>query len=148
MSAEDDRVEVSIVVRADSERVWQLLCEPGRFITLASHTGPVLERMNPGLWKVRDEDFGTFLIRKVSAVERRHCVYRWEPVSDDGDPRTGSTLVEFWIEDGGYRCLIVRVRESGLGPAGHAGGRGRDTAEAIEGWTAALEAARRTLEQD
>lgn len=148
MAAEGDRVEVFIAVSANAERVWQLVCEPDRFIKLVSRAAPALKRMSAGLWKVCDMDFGTFLIRKVSEVEHRHCLYRWEPVADDGDPRPGSTLVEFWIEDDAPGLVVLRVRESGLGAARHAEGHGRDTAEAVEGWSMALEAARDFLEQD
>ena len=142
-----ERIELGVGIHAEAGQVWRLVSEPDWFINQAFAAPPVITRVDVGLWVVRDERFGSFVIRTVRLRPPRYAAFRWEPVARNGDTNAGRTLIEFWIGDQGDALVSLCVRESGFSWAGLTDEQRRDVLEGnAVGWEAALQAARTFLE--
>jgi hypothetical protein len=142
MSEGTDRIERSIEIAADSDRVWQLVSEPGWWINDGRITEHRIER-DGELATVHDPVYGAFPIRTVRLDPPRYAAYRWLAVDGAGRAiEEQSTLVEFWIEDRLGSGVLLRVVESGLDALDVTEDqRRRNLKEHIEGWESELAAA-------
>jgi hypothetical protein len=69
-------LDACVSIDAGADRVWQLIREPTLFIDLVAKDPPRTESRSSRLWAVDGVNFGSFLLRQVSAVEGRRAVYR------------------------------------------------------------------------
>ncbi|WP_346623564.1 hypothetical protein [Blastococcus montanus] len=146
MSEGNDRIERSIRIAADADRVWELVSEPGWWINDGRIT---VHRIEPDgdVVTVHDPVHGAFPIRTVRLDPPRYAAFRW--LAADGAGRAvgdRSTLVEFWIEEHLQGGVLLRVVESGLAALDTTEEqRRRDLDDHTEGWEAELAAARTFL---
>lgn len=103
-----DRIERSIEIDADAERVWSLVSRPGWWINENEVDPDPVLRPEADCTVVVHEKFGEFRIRTLEQRPPRFIAYRWL----FPDEETG-TLIEFWIEDRTHG-VILKVVESGL----------------------------------
>lgn len=112
MREDGDRIERSVDIAADPQRVWELVSEPGWWI----NDGQIVEHridVDDDLATVHDPVHGAFPIRTVRLDPPRYAAFRWLALSGDGQVDRELNLVEFFIDEqpGGVR---LRVVESGL----------------------------------
>lgn len=147
MNEETDRIERSIHITADANRVWQLVSEPGWWI----NDGRITEhRIEPDgdVATVHDPVHGAFPIRTVQLDPPRYAAFRW--LVADGAGRAvedQSTLIEFWVEEQRGGGVLLRVVESGLDALDATEDqRRRELEDHTKGWELELAAARTFLD--
>lgn len=147
MSGNTDRIERSIEIDADPNRVWQLVSEPGWWINDGRITEHRVDH-DGDLAIVHDPVHGAFPVRTVRLEPPRYAAYRWLTTDSAGRPDDQrSTLVEFWIEDRPGPGVLLRVVESGLHTLDATEDqRRRNLDEHTEGWETELAAARHALD--
>ncbi|WP_375001049.1 ATPase [Aeromicrobium sp. CTD01-1L150] len=106
-------IEDHVEIKADAQRVWQLVSEPGWWINEGEYREhSITER--EGLVLVTDERWGTFPLSVEHSDPPRYIAYRWYESTESPRPDAPSTLTEFWIEDHESGGVTLRVRESGF----------------------------------
>lgn len=147
MSGPTDRIERSIRIAADADRVWQLVSEPGWWINDGRVTVHHLES-DGDVTTVHDPVHGAFPIRTVALDPPRYAAFRWLAADGAGRAVDGrSTLVEFWVEEQCGGGVVLRVVESGFATLGTTEEQRRgDVEEHTEGWELELAAARSWLD--
>ena len=173
-AAVEDRIERQVDIDADAATVWTLVSEPGWWINdgrVVQHRiqrrdaaggggggGAVEDEIGAGtdgsggsgsgalgVFTVRDPHHGSFVLQVVALREPRYAAFRWLSAPGGEVPGSGSTLVEFFLEDrpGG---VVLRVVESGFAAlTGEETDRRRAFDANSRGWEVELEAARRHL---
>ncbi len=143
MNADTDRIERSIPIAADADRVWQLVSEPGWWINDGRITEHRIEH-DGDVTTVHDPVHGAFPIRTVQLDPPRYAAFRWLAAGGRGRAVDDqSTLIEFWVEKQHEGGVLLRVVESGLDALGATEEqRRRDLEEHTEGWERELAAAR------
>lgn len=147
MHGNTDRIERSIQIDADADRVWQLVSEPGWWINDGGITEHRIER-DGDIAVVHDPVHGAFPVRTLELDPPRYAAFRWL-AAGGGDCAVDdqSTLIEFWVEKQDEGGVLLRVVESGLDALGAIEDqRRRDLEEHTEGWELELAAARTILE--
>ena len=143
MTDDGDRIERTIEIDAEPERVWELVSQPGWWINEGSIREHRIER-DGDVSVVHDPQYGAFRIRTVQLDRPAYAAFRWLP--QEGDNQDGSTLVEFWITAGTGGGVTLRVLESGFEALGvSATERRKKIEENTEGWIVELAAARSHL---
>lgn len=120
-----DKVEREITINAPIERVWELVSEPGWWISDDAGDRSGQRRWREGdLEIIEDARYGRFPVLTVASEPPRYVSFRGamsrpgeEPMLNEGN----STLVEFWLteQDGG---TLLRVVESGFAAIAAAAG--------------------------
>jgi len=148
MSDGTDRIERSIRIAADADRVWQLVSEPGWWVNDGRIT---VHRVEPDgdVATVHDPVHGAFPIRTVALDAPRYAAFRW--LAAGGGARAvenQSTLIEFWVEEQPGGGVLLRVVESGLEALDTTEDqRRRDLEDHTEGWELELTAVRSFLDR-
>jgi|tagenome__1003787_1003787.scaffolds.fasta_scaffold20536243_2 uncharacterized protein YndB with AHSA1/START domain len=143
MTDDGDRIERTIEIDAEPDRVWDLVSEPGWWINEGSIRQHRIER-DGDVSVVHDAQYGAFRIRTVQLDRPAYAAFRWLP--QEGDTQDGSTLVEFWITAGPSGGVTLRVLESGFEALDvSAAERRKKIEENTEGWSVELAAARAHL---
>jgi uncharacterized protein YndB with AHSA1/START domain len=143
--ATPDRIEREIHIRAPVARVWELVSEPGWWISDADgdRSGQT-RRREDGLEVVDDPRHGRFPIQVVALQPPHRAAFRWAFASPGEAPRPGnSTLVEFFLSERGGGTLL-RVVESGFQSL--AGDRDRLYEGNVKGWALETEILRKRAE--
>jgi uncharacterized protein YndB with AHSA1/START domain len=132
-----DRIERSITIAANQQRVWQIVSEPGWWINEGTVRPHRIDDNDDGTVTVHDETHGAWRIRVERLDEPKYAAFRWLGREDD---EGAGTLTEFWLDevDGG---VSLRVVESGLDTIPEAG-REAYVRDNTQGWETELAAAR------
>ena len=145
MAAEQDSIERHIVIDAPTERVWQLISEPGWWINDGAIVAHRIERRDE-LAIVHDPVHGVFALRTVALDRPRYAAFRWQDDPDDVDG--APTLVELTLETLAEASVRVTVLESGFASLPVSAAQRRQRIEQHEsGWTKELGLAQGVLEQ-
>lgn len=147
MDPTPDAIEREIFIRADAERVWTLISEPGWYINDGAIVPHRIERTGE-LDVVHDPVHGAFPVRTLRLDRPRYAAFRWEGGDLKGTMAKDepTTLVEFWIEERAGGVLLC-VRESGFAAlAVDEAQRRKNHEDNSKGWDIELEAARSFLE--
>ncbi len=141
-----DRIARQIDIDAPADRVWELVVRPGWYVNDGAVEAEPDVRYEGEVAVVRLRDLGEFRFRTVELDKPRYAAFRWigTPFRDES---TGSTLVEFWIDERDDGGVTLRVVESGFA------GLADDPAEWLKqregndnGWITELAAAKTFLE--
>ena len=134
-----DRIERSITIAANQQRVWQIVSEPGWWINDGTVRPHRIDDNDDGTVTVHDETHGAWRIRVERLDEPKYAAFRWLGREDD---EGAGTLTEFWLDevDGG---VSLRVVESGLDTIPEAR-REAYLRDNTQGWETELTAARDT----
>ena len=141
-----DRIARQIDIDAPAERVWQLVTRPGWYINDGVVEAEPNLSYEGDVAVVRHPSLGEFRFRTVELDEPRYAAFRWVGTPSRGGS-TGSTLVEFWIDEreGG---VTLRVVESGFSSlADDPAAWLEERAGNDKGWSAELEAAKAFVEE-
>jgi uncharacterized protein YndB with AHSA1/START domain len=138
------RIERSIEIHADLDKVWELVSQPAWWINDGTVVDHRIER-DGDLSIVHDDVHGIFHLRTVHLDRPRYAAFRWLSRDGGGDLEE-ATLVEFWITAGPEGRVTVRVVESDFDRVpGSDAERRRQIEDNTEGWTVELDAARAFL---
>ncbi|MFF3492674.1 ATPase [Streptomyces sp. NPDC002795] len=111
--AELDRIARRIDIDAPAERVWELVVRPGWYINDGAVEAEPDIRYEGEVAVVRHASLGEFRFRTVELDKPRYAAFRWIGTPSRGES-TGSTLVEFWIDERAEGGVTLRVVESGF----------------------------------
>jgi len=144
MADDQDRIERTIEINADRERVWGLISEPGWWINEGTIHEHRIEQ-DGDISVVHDAKHGAFRIRTVQLDRPDYAAFRW--LSQDETAESEEfTLVEFWIRDAPGGGVTVRVVESGFDALNVSEPERRTKIEEnTEGWEIELGAAKAFL---
>jgi uncharacterized protein YndB with AHSA1/START domain len=139
-----DRIERSVRIDAPPDRVWDLVCEAGFWLSVEPpYDGPLV----PGETVVRTHGTSRYPIRVVEVRPKTYVSYRWASAYPDEDLDAGnSTLVEFTLEPAGEGTTL-RVVESGFAALrGPEETRRRAYEDNTQGWPEELDKLRKQAE--
>ncbi|MHC5261193.1 SRPBCC family protein [Streptomyces sp. UC4497] len=111
--AELDRIARRIDIDAPAERVWELVVRPGWYINDGAVEAEPDIRYEGDVAVVRHASLGEFRFKAVELDKPRYAAFRWIGTPHRGET-TGSTLVEFWIDERAEGGVTLRVVESGF----------------------------------
>jgi uncharacterized protein YndB with AHSA1/START domain len=107
-----DRIERSIDIAAPLERVWQLVTEPGWWITESAET--TADRTVGAVTHPPTDSGRDFPVQLVALTPQRHVAFRWaSQFPDEKLTEARSTLIEFTLTPGAG-TVRVDVVESGF----------------------------------
>jgi uncharacterized protein YndB with AHSA1/START domain len=118
-----DRIEQEITIRADLDRVWELVTRPGWWVpdtaaAAADRTSEPAADRTPGSRTVRESaKWGRFAVDVVRMEPKTYAAFRWASAFPGEDPdESNSTLVEFFVKPCGADGEVsVTLVESGFG---------------------------------
>jgi hypothetical protein len=106
----EDRIEQRIVIRAEQDKVWQLVTRPGWWLP-GSSAEPA---RGPGRVSVAGGDARPYVIDIVRVEPQGYASFRWAGAFGGAEPVPGNaTMVEFYLRTAGEE-LAVTVVESGF----------------------------------
>src|SRR5205807_33777 len=108
-----DRIEREITIEAPLERVWELVSEPGWWISDGDPSGH--RHWPEGEFEiVEDPKHGRWPVRVLALEPMRYASFRWTFIVHGGYPAEGNaTLVEFFLSERNG-ATVLRVLESGF----------------------------------
>ena len=141
-----DRIARQIDIDAPAERVWQLVTRPGWYINDGVVEAEPNLSYEGDVAVVRHPSLGEFRFRTVELDEPRYAAFRWIGTPHRGES-SGSTLVEFWIDErpGGVTLRVVETGFSSLADDPAAWLKEREGND--KGWRTELEAAKAFVEK-
>ncbi|MGB5953474.1 MAG: ATPase [Ornithinimicrobium sp.] len=146
MSESTDRIERSIHIHADADRVWGLISEPGWWIndgTIAEHR----IESSGDVHTVHDPTHGAFRITTLRLDSPNYASFGWGG-GEDKSAEAHTNLIEFWIDEHPDGGVLLRVIESGFDSMNVSERQRRASFEdSSEGWQTELAAAQTLLSQ-
>ncbi|WP_407566055.1 SRPBCC domain-containing protein [Streptomyces sp. 184] len=111
-----DRIARQIDIDAPADRVWDLVVRPGWYIN-DGEVDPAGQdvRQEGDVTVIREAGSGDYRFSTVELDKPRYAAFRWLSAPHRKEA-TGSTLVEFWIDErpGGVTLRVVESGFSGL----------------------------------
>jgi uncharacterized protein YndB with AHSA1/START domain len=141
----EDRIEQEITIRADLDRVWDLVTTPGWWVP--DNGGAEADR-TPGSLTVRESaKWGRFMVETVRLEPKSYAAFRWASAFPGETPAdSNSTLVEFFVKPATDGEVSVKLVESGFSqlPADRRDGAWKDN---TGGWELELASLKGRAEQ-